>query len=309
MKYDLISIGCLSFDTVVEVPFLPEVHSECFVRQIRNAHGGAAANVAAYSAFYGGLGVGLVSKIGGDEIGENLVTRMKEYGVCTKGVSKLGNSSSTRIIMIQYHEGGRSYLVHLGASEKLSIKDLPAEYLSNSVLFYVAPCTTQVHKEFIEAGVKQKKLIAFNPGSVYLQQESQSDLHQLLKFADFLFVNEQEAFCYSNKKSIDTAGFALQRLGAKHVIITHSDLGCSVFFQGKSKSFPSYNTEQVSSIGAGDAFAAGFLVEFLKTSNIESAAKMGNIFGAFRITQLESRKAAPDKKRFLKFLQRAKNAF
>lgn len=307
MKYDLISIGCLSLDTILEVPFLPKVNSECFVKQIRNVHGGAAANVAAYSAFYGALRVGLVSMIGTDEIGEELLARMKEYGVDTKGVSKVKNSLSTRIITIQYPEGGRSYLVHLGALEKLSVKDLPTEYLFNSTLFYIAPAPPHIHEVSIRIGVNQGKLIAFNPGSVYFQQAPQNNFYRFLKFVDFLLVNEQEALHYSNEESIEAAGFALQSLGAKHVIITRRGLGCCVFFQGKCKSFPGYKVRQVYPIGAGDAFAAGFLAEFLKTGNIKSAAQVGNIFGSFEVMHSELRKAAPNKEQFLEFLQEVKS--
>jgi ribokinase len=303
MKYDLICIGVLSLDTIVEIPFLPQINSECFVRRIWNAHGGAAANVAAYSAFYGGLRAGLVSKIGSDEIGEDLLKRMEEYGVCTKGVGILENSLSTKIITIQHPEGGRSYLVYLGAIEKLSRGIVPQEYIQDSILFYIAPCTAQTHKEFMEIGVKGKKLIAFNPGSVYFQQEPKINFYQLLKFVDFLFVNEEEAFFYSNEGTTESAGFSLQRLGARYVIITNNDFGCTVFSQGRSEIFPGYKADQKCLIGAGDAFAAGFLSEFLKTGNIQSAALMGNLFGAFGITQPELRKAAPQKEKFLEFLQ------
>jgi len=302
MKYDIISIGCLSFDTLIKIPFMPKVNSECFINQMRYVHGGSAANVAAYSAFYGDLRVGLVSKIGFDEIGEELLTRMKEYGVDDKGVSRQKNSLSTRIIAIQYPGGGRTYLVYLGALEELSAKDIPNDYIFNSTVFYIAPSTPQIHEEFINIAIDHGKLIALNPGSVYLQENSLTKLYQFLKFVDFLFVNEQEALHYSNEETIKAAGFTLQRSGAKHVIITCGDLGCYVFSQKGSKFFSSHKTEDMCSIGAGDAFAAGFLVEFLKTGDIESAAQMGNFFGAFGIKHSELRKENPDKEEFLKFL-------
>ncbi|GAH67754.1 unnamed protein product, partial [marine sediment metagenome] len=250
---------------------MPKANSECFVRRTYNAHGGGAANVAAYSAFYGGLKVGLVSKIGTDREGGELVTRMKEYHVSVKGVSKAEDSISTRIAVIYSSERSRIYLVYLGAVENLSVKDLPAEYVSNSTLFYIAPATPRVHKEYVETGVKHGKLIGFNPGSVYFQEGDKGDFQQLLKFVDLLFVNEPEALEYSNEESIQAAGSALQRLGAKYVIITRGNLGCMVFFKGGSESYPSYKVERASPVGAGDAFAAGFLTEFVRTRNIESA--------------------------------------
>lgn len=303
MRFDLISIGCLSLDTIFEVPALPRVNSECFVRRTYNAHGGGAANVAAYSSFFGGLQVGLVSKIGTDDEGEELVTRMKQYSVCVRGVGKVENSMSTRIAIIHDFEGNRVYLVTLGAVEELSSKDLPAGYVSDSTLFYIGPCTPRVHKEFVEVATKHRKLIAFNPGSVYFQEGHGSNFHQLLEFVDVLFVNEQEAFQYSNEESVQAAGLALQKLGAKSVIITRGDFGCTVFHQSESESFPGYKVKRVCPVGAGDAFAAGFLAEFKKSGNVESAAKSGNAFAAFAITHSTIRHAAPSKDQFRQFLQ------
>lgn len=303
MRFDLISIGCLSLDTVFEVSVLPRVNSECFVTRTYNAHGGGAANVAAYLSFFGGMKVGLVSKIGTDDEGENLVTRMKQYDVCVEGVGRVENSMSTRIATIHDFEGNRIYLVALGAAEELSAKDLPSPYVSDSTLFYIGPCTPRVHKEFAEVAVKRRKQIAFNPGSVYFQKGYKSQFRQLLTFVDFLFVNEHEAFQYSNEESVQAAGLALQKLGAKSVIVTRGDSGCTVFHEGKSESFPSYKMKRICPVGAGDAFAAGFLTEFMKNGNVEFAAKSGNVFAAFAVTRSAVRDAAPSKDQFRQFLQ------
>lgn len=303
MRFDLISIGCLSLDTIFDVPALPRVNSECFVRRTYNAHGGGVANVAAYSSFFGGLRVGLASKIGTDDEGEELVTRMRQYDVCVEGVGKVENSMSTRIAIVHDFEGNRVYLVTLGAVEELSAKDLPAEYVSDSALFYIGPCTPRAHKEFVEVAVKHRKSIALNPGSVYFQEGHRSHLYQLLEFVDFLFLNEQEAFQYSNQESLQAAGLALQKLGAKSVIITRGDFGCTVFYQSKSGSFPGYKVKRVCPVGAGDAFAAGLLAEFKKNGNVESAVELGNAFAAFAITRSAIRHAAPSKDQFRQFLQ------
>lgn len=303
MRFDLISIGCLSLDTIYEVRVLPRVNSECFVKQTYNAHGGGAANVAAYSSFYGGLKVGLASQIGTDDAGEELITRMREYDVCVDGVGKVENSISTRIAIIHDSEGSRIYLVTLGAVEGLTVKDVPTPYISDSTLFYIGPCTPRVHKEFVEVRVRHRKLIAFNPGSVYFQEGRTSDFQQLLKSVDLLFVNEEEALQYSNEESMEVAGSALHKLGAKSVIITRGDFGCTVFYEGKSESFPGYKVERACPVGAGDAFAAGFLAEFIRSGNFESAAKSGNTFAAFAVTRSAVREAAPSKEQFRRFLQ------
>lgn len=303
MEYDLISIGCISYDIILELPFIPKINSECFIKKIKKYHGGAAANVAAYSAFYGELNVGLVSSIGDDDIGNELLNRMKEYGICIKGVSKIEKSLSTQIFTLQYPDGNRSYIVQLGALEELTPASVPKDYLTNSKLFYLAPASSKIHNEFIEIAASNKIKVAFNPGSVYIQQESKHELFDLLKQVDFLFVNEEEAISYSNINDIKEAGLKLLDYGVDHVIITRNDSGCSVFFQNQQFYYPGYNQKQLETIGAGDAFAAGFLSNYLKTGDINSSAKYGNVFGAYRVSNIEARKKNPSKRQFFDFLK------
>lgn len=306
MVYDLISIGCISYDIILEIPFMPKLNSECFLNRIKKYHGGGAANLAAYSAFYGELNVGLVSNIGDDEIGNELLNRMKDYGVCVKGVRKVEKHLSTHIFTLKYPDGNRSYIVHLGALEKLTPDNIPIEYLTNSKIFYLAPASSKIHSEFIEIATSNRIKVAFNPGSVYIQQESKYKLFDLLKKVDFLFINEEEALNYSNGNDIKKAGLKLQDYGVNHIIITRDDSGCSVFFQNQEFYYPGYIQNQIETIGAGDAFAAGFLSKYLKTGDINSSAKYGNLFGAFRVSNMEIRKKEPNKRQFHNFLEQNK---
>lgn len=304
MDYDIISFGCLSQDTIYSLPFFPILNSECLIQERVRFHGGAAANFACYASFYGGLKVGLVSKIGDDTVGKNLIKRVKVYDVCTNGVTTEKNRKSTQILTLKTSDGNRKFLVYLGALESLSLEDIPLDYISNSKLFYIAPINRKIHEKLIQLALKNEILIAFNPGSVYVEQESLNTLIPMIKNVDFLFINEHEALTYSNAPDIKSAGFKLCSLGAKKVIITQGKSGCSVFYEKTHKFFGGHKVPKLDTIGAGDAFAAGFISDFLKTGKIDSAAKMGNLFGAYRVRSQEMRKPNPDKKDFIEFSQK-----
>lgn len=302
MIYDIISVGCLSYDIVLNIPFFPKINSECFVKSLFQSYGGGAANFAAYSSFYGGLKTGLVSNVGNDPISKKLVNRMKIYKVCTKGIQIKSNYSNTQIFIIRYPDGKRSYLVNLGAIKGFDINDLPKEYILNSKLYYIAPATFKIHREVINLIKEYSPLIVFNPGSVYFEQENKSNLNKLLKFVEFLFLNKSEAFFYSNKQSIYDAGYELLKKGVKYVIITAEDIGGFLFHNDQYKLYPRYKVEIKNNIGAGDAFAAGFIKEYLKSENVNSAMKMGNVYAAFRVMQSEMLTKNPNKGKFLAFL-------
>jgi sugar/nucleoside kinase (ribokinase family) len=303
MDYDIISFGCLSQDIVYSLPFFPVTNSECLIKERVRYHGGAAANFACYASFYGDLKVGLVSKTGDDNEGKELIKRIKVYDVCTNGITIDKNLESTEILTLKTPDGNRKFLVYLGALQTLSLEDIPLDYISNSKLFYIAPINAKIHEMLIELAYKNIKLIAFNPGSVYVEQESINSLIPLIKKVDFLFVNEHEALKYSNAPDIKSAGFKLCSLGAKKVIITQGKAGCSVFYANDFKFYDGYTVQKLDTVGAGDAFAAGFISNFLKTGKIESAAKAGNLFGAYRVKSQEMCKPNPAKKDFIEFSQ------
>lgn len=60
------------------------------------------------------------------------------------------------------------------------------------------------------------------------------------------------------------------------VAMTQGENGCTVWQEGKQQHFPAYPAGVVDATGAGDVFAAAFLIEFSKSENVESAARFAN---------------------------------
>ena len=300
MKFDIVCIGTVSVDTVIRVPFMPSLHSESFADSVQEFHGGAAANVAAFASFYGELKTGIVSCIGSDAWGMDLVGRLRQYGVDTRGIREIKGSTSTRIFTITTSGQERAYLVSLGALRDSSTKDFPREY-RESELFYVAPHTAQAHRDYVKLARELGITVALNPGSVYIQQAPLEKLHRLLKHIKFLFLNEEEAHRYAKRESTAEAGKALLKMGAEYVVVTLGARGCRSFHNGHVESISAPVTSNANSMGSGDAFAAGFLSRFLRTSDIRSSLEMGQTFGAFAASLPELRRANPDKALYHKF--------
>jgi 2-dehydro-3-deoxygluconokinase len=296
MTVELLVAGVVSLDTTLHIPFIPRENSECFARAISDMHGGAAANVAAYAAYYGSLSVGLIARVGEDTIADQLLSRLAQYRVDLQGTICTSKTPSTRIITLLLPDGSKTYMVHLGAHDQLSSKDIPPNHLSTASAFYVAPCSPNIHADILAFAHSHGKTVYFNPGSVYVEQSETQRLYSLLPLCDILFLNEPEALSYSHQTTIEQAGRFLLDLGPKHLIITASRRGSMVFSSGEPspRVFPSIPSSYTNSIGAGDAFAAGFLIEHLNTGNIYAAIKKGAVYGAFAVTQNELRKPDPD---------------
>jgi sugar/nucleoside kinase (ribokinase family) len=73
---------------------------------------------------------------------------------------------------------------------------------------------------------------------------------------------------------------ALSRL----LVVTQSEEGCTLFFDGKTAHVPAPQVQQVDPTGAGDVFAATFFVALQRGAAPERAAEMANCLAAHSVT-------------------------
>lgn len=75
----------------------------------------------------------------------------------------------------------------------------------------------------------------------------------------------------SELKKLPSAFASMQK--QKILVVTRGIRGFQVFIQGKAYEFSARKVDTFDTIGAGDTFLAAFLVEWVKTQNIEKAAQ------------------------------------
>jgi 5-dehydro-2-deoxygluconokinase len=79
---------------------------------------------------------------------------------------------------------------------------------------------------------------------------------------------------------------AMHRRGPKAIIVKRGEQGATVFEQGKPAcDVPGFPVEVYNVLGAGDAFAAGFIYGLLKGWDYYKSARMGNAGGAIVVTR------------------------
>ncbi len=73
---------------------------------------------------------------------------------------------------------------------------------------------------------------------------------------------------------------------ARVVVLTQGERGCTVFCRDETRSFPAPPVEVIDPTGAGDIFAAAYLVRFCQTDgNVWTAAEFANHIAAQAITR------------------------
>jgi sugar/nucleoside kinase (ribokinase family) len=89
---------------------------------------------------------------------------------------------------------------------------------------------------------------------------SREALLRVLQRVDFLLLNDEEARMLSGEHNLVRSARAIQRIGAKNVIIKRGDAGSLLFHEDQIFAAPALPlSEVVDPTGAGDSFAGGFM--------------------------------------------------
>jgi sugar/nucleoside kinase (ribokinase family) len=168
-----------------------------------------------------------------------------------------------------------------GANSGLSEKDLPsllgfdAAYLSGYSLFN--PLSTQGVMRIISEIKKVGIPLIFDPASVgTMMAFGREQVINTLAHMNIAIMNEDEARYISNCHSLDEALAFLTSIISTVVIKTGSSGAIAQIHGGSSVTA---NTDAIAAIdttGAGDAFAAGFIPNWLTTKDLFAAMNAGN---------------------------------
>lgn len=253
--------------------------SKIDIEDIVFASGGGGTNTAATFAKQG-FKTAFCGAVGDDIMGKELLKELTEMKIDTKFVLTKKERHTNQSIIISSGETDRTILVYRGASEFLS-KD---EVLSRKIKakwFYFAPLSGLLCDNIsylINFAHENKAKIAINPSNQQLSM-SKEYLKEIFSRANILFLNQEEAsyltkIPFENEaeifKKIDELcpGIAVMTKGGEGVVVSDGK------FLYSAKPDPSRKV--VDTTGAGDAFGAGFLSDFIKTGgNIESAIQFG----------------------------------
>jgi sugar/nucleoside kinase (ribokinase family) len=86
-----------------------------------------------------------------------------------------------------------------------------------------------------------------------------------------------DALFVSNEDLAGEANALRGQLGLPHLaVVTKGALGATLHFQGRASRFPAPKTEALDPTGAGDVFAAAFLIRFEETADPEEAMRFAN---------------------------------
>lgn len=290
---DVVVVGDLMVDVMV-VMSGPLARGSDTRSAISTSGGGSAANVAAWLAAQG-VPTSYIGRIGDDALGREAVTALEQSGV--HSWVSVDESAATGTCVVLVEPGGeRSMLPDGGANATLLPADVPPTVFRPGGHLHLSGYTL-LSTGSREAGLEALALAQLNrmttsvdPSSAaLLESAGPAAFLEWTRGVDVVLANEEEAAVLAG---VPDPHAAASRLGEhyREAVVKLGPQG-ALWQQGFiSASAPAERgVTVVDTTGAGDAFAAGFLAEWLLHPEPETALAAGNRLAARVVSQVGAR--------------------
>jgi len=124
----------------------------------------------------------------------------------------------------------------------------------------------------------------------------------MLKNANIVLTEPQDAEILLGKREPEAIAKEILQMGPKTVAVKLGEDGAVAFTNKTSAKKPAFKVPIIDVIGAGDAFAAGFISSLLRGLSLEDALEIGNAAGALVVTvrgDFENMPSSDDVRKFL----------
>jgi len=258
--------------------------------------GGPAINIALHMAYHGNSPT-LVSCVGNDELGHTALSLLLNNQVSTEFVNTDIKHETGWVKVFLDNNGNPSFeIIEPVAYDFISLTEKQISTLSSDpfdiIYFGTVVQRTITSKETLKNIIEEvsAKEIFFDinlrPGHY-----SQEVVDFSLKHTDILKLNEEELLQVANLFDIESTDesnlidWIFGEYPPKIILLTRGENGASVFTHRNKKDIAGLNVLVKDTVGSGDAFSAGFLMEYLNSGDVMLAAQKGNELGAYVATK------------------------
>jgi adenosine kinase len=258
--------------------------------------GGSAANTIAGIASFGARAA-FVGKVKDDEVGRIFRHDITKAGVTFETKAAADGPSTARSYIMVTPDGERTMNTFLGAAQNLHSNDIDEKQIADAAITYLEGYLwdpQDAKAAFLKAAKiahDARRMVALTLSDAFCVDRYRGEFLKLLRdgVVDLLFANEAELKSLYETADFDAAVAALRK-DAKLAAVTRSEKGCVVVSPEKVEAVPAAPVLRlVDTTGAGDLFAAGFLVGIARGLDHVTAGKLGALAAAEVIQHLGAR--------------------
>lgn len=249
--------------------------------------GGSAGNTAAGVAALGGR-AGFIGQVAVDQLGEFYRHDLTSAGV--EFITAAGNLGvpTARSMILVTPDGHRTMNTFLGAAQHLPMSALDEGQIRDSAIVYLegylwdpeTPRRAMVRA--IEVAREAGRKVAFTLSDMFCVDRHRDGFNELLDTGrvDILFANQAEVEALAGVAHLDSAVNAVKDK-VETLVVTRSEDGALAIRGGERVDVRAEPIGQlIDTTGAGDLFAAGFLLGTARGKNLKQSLRLGAIAAA-----------------------------
>jgi 2-dehydro-3-deoxygluconokinase len=274
--------------------------------------GGAESNLAiALSRL--GLSAGWVSYLGDDEPGQLVLDRVRAEGVNTSQVRRLREHPTGLYLREQVGTGVRVYYYRRGsAASTMPPEAFDPGYLSGAKFLHltgITPALSEDCRAFVLWAAREARAsgvrVSFDVNyrsKLWDAKEARGFVEEILPELYLLFAGDEETRALWGR---DDEGLVrdLAREGPEEVVLKRSKAGSLALVEGEILEHPAFPVTEVDPVGAGDAFAAGYLAGYVWDLPAAERLRVANAMGAMSVATLGDYEGLPDEGELRAFLE------
>ncbi len=247
------------------------------------ASGGSAGNTVAGVASYGGRAA-YIGKIAKDQLGEVFAHDIRAGGVHFDTPELEGGAGTGRCLINVTDDGQRTMCTYLGAANQLTVDDIDAALIGDSAIVYLEgylfdPAPARAAFEAAAAAAhKAGRKVAITLSDSFVVHRWRAELLDFIKSsADIVLANEAELAALFETEDFNAGADQLAAI-VDIAAVTCGEKGSVVIAGEQRVSIQTYPVEKVlDTTGAGDQYAAGFLLGLARGLSLEDAGKLGSL--------------------------------
>ena len=293
----VVAVGAAAIDEWYAVSNLPEPDGGAFASEVTSAFGGVGANVAVALDRLD-RDVALVSRVGDDEYGRRAREYLAETDVDASRV-RAGDDPSTRSLILSAPDGERAIVTTGESFRELRLTTADREAIAAADVAFLTGYTPDAVSrgvlDAVEATADPPALVFDLSGPVEElvgRGTEPETINRLVHRADLFVAGDVAAAAYFGSASAavervaaaqraranaadGTRGVGDQPDDWPRAVLTHGADGMTVIVNGESRRFDAFDVDVVDATGAGDAFVAGLIDQWVAGKDDGDSATAG----------------------------------
>jgi 2-dehydro-3-deoxygluconokinase len=257
--------------------------------------GGAESNVAIGLARLGHA-VRWGGRLGADDIGSLVLRTLRSEGVDT-GTVTLDPHRATGLLLIEKRVADLSRVAYYRASSAgsaVGAADVRELIDGSNRVLHLTGITPALSTSAAEAALWAARrarelgvLVSFDVnyrGALWSRDAASAVLSELARLSDLVFASDDELHMIASGADEGAQVGALLASGVREVVVTRGGDGSEAFTATESAASAARVVPVIDTIGAGDAFTAGYLSALLDGLPLAERLERGSVLGAFAVS-------------------------